>query len=323
MSTPSQSIAPPRRMSVSIKLGAVFLLLAIIASGNLYFSNVMHDSIANIADIINQSGRLRYLSQKIAFNSASFVLEPSEAAKQVGLETETEFEMRYASVVREVEQLHPLMRSAGDDLEAHLEQIDQTWQHQRAALARVRAEPELAARRAAQSEVATDAVLLLGQTDGLVSALEKAAHSANQRVDFIIYLVQALEVLLMLGAFFYVRSRITLPIINLTEFSRRFAAGEHGVSMDFHSHDEIGELVLTFNTTAKQISALVEELDRRAQENAMLAAILEATSDFVGTASPEGHCLYINRAGRKIMGLAEDESLSGHTIADYLPARDG
>jgi len=306
-------------MSVSIKLGAVFLLLAMIASGNLYFSNVMHDSIANVADIINQSGRLRYLSQKIAFNSASFVLEPSEAAKQVGLETETEFGIRYTGLVREVERLNPLMRSAGDDLDTYLQQIEQTRQHQRAALARVRAESELAARRAAQSEVATDAVLLLGQTDGLVSALEKASHAARQRVDIIIYLVQALEILLMLGAFFYVRSRITLPIINLTEFSRRFAAGEHGVSMDFHSHDEIGELVLTFNATAKQVSELVEELDRRARENAMLAAILESTSDFVGTASPEGHCLYINRAGRRIMGLAEDESLSGHTIANFYP----
>ncbi len=319
MSTPSQAIAPPRRMSVSIKLGAVFLLLAMIASGNLYFSNVMHDSIANIAAIINQSGRLRYLSQKIAFNSASFVLEPSEAAKQVGLETETEFAIRYAGLAHEIEQLHPLMRSAGDGLEAYLEQIDQTRQHQRAVLARVRAESELTARRAAQSEVATDAVLLLGQTDALVGALEKAAHSARQRVGFIIYLVQALEVLLMLGAFFFVRSRITLPIINLTEFSRRFAAGEHGVRMDFHSHDEIGELVLTFNSTAKQVAALVDELDRRARENAMLAAILESTSDFVGTASPEGHCLYINRAGRRIMGLAEDESLSGHTIANFYP----
>ena len=306
-------------MSVSIKLGAVFLLLATLASGNLVFSNMMHGSIANIADIINQSGRLRYLSQKIAFDSASFVLEPSGAAKQVGLEAQTRFEMRFASVVREVEQLHPLMRSAGDDLEAHLEQIDQTWQHQHAALARVWTEPEKVARQAAQSEVATDAVLLLAQTDGLVSALEKAAHSANKRVDFILYLVQALEILLMLGAFFYVRSRITLPIINLTEFTRRFAAGEHGVSMDFHSRDEIGELVLTFNATTRQVSALVGELDRRARENAMLAAILEATSDFVGTASSDGQCLYLNRAGRRIMGLAEDESLSGHTIANFYP----
>ncbi|MCR4298681.1 MAG: EAL domain-containing protein, partial [Gallionella sp.] len=147
----------------------------------------------------------------------------------------------------------------------------------------------------------------------------KAAHTANQREDAIMYLVQALEILLVVWVFFYVRSRITLPILNLTDFARRFAAGERTVRMDFHSHDEIGELVLTFNTTAAQTTELIEELGRRARENAVLATILETTTDLVGTTSPEGHCLYLNRAGRKILGLAEDEDLGRHTIADYYP----
>ncbi|MCR4297783.1 MAG: type IV pili methyl-accepting chemotaxis transducer N-terminal domain-containing protein, partial [Gallionella sp.] len=206
MTTSPKSIALPRHLSVSVKLGGVFLLLAIIATGNLYFSNVMHDSISNIASIINQSGRLRYLSQKIAFNSASFVMD-GEAARQSEREGENAFNLRYASVAREVGNLHPLMRSTGDNLEGHLERIDKTWQRQHAALERVLTEPGLEARRAAQNEVAADAVLLLGEADNLVSALEKAAHTANQRVDAIIYLVQALELLLVVWVFVYVRSR--------------------------------------------------------------------------------------------------------------------
>ncbi len=319
MTTAPKPIALPRHLTVSIKLGGGFLLLAIIATGNLYFSNEMHDSISNIASIINQSGQLRYLSQKIAFNSASFVLEPGENARQSEREAENAFNLRYASVAREIGHLHPLMRSAGDNLEEQLERIDRTWQRQHTALERVLAEPSLAARRAAQDDVAADAAALLVETDHLVSALEKAAHTANQRVDFIIYMVQAVEILLMLWVFFYVRSRITLPILNLTDFVRRFAAGERTARMDFHSHDEIGELVLTFNTTAAQNAELIDELDRRARENATLAAILEATTDLVGTTSPEGHCLYLNRAGRKILGLAEDEDLGRHTITDYYP----
>jgi PAS domain S-box-containing protein len=128
-----------------------------------------------------------------------------------------------------------------------------------------------------------------------------------------------LEILLMLAAFFYVRSRITAPIINLTEFTRRFAAGEHGVRMDFHSGDEIGELVLTFNATAKQTNKLIDELDRRARENAAMAAILGATTDFVSSASPEGRILYLNRAGYRMLGLAGDEDLSRYVIPDFHP----
>ncbi|MDD5300923.1 MAG: PAS domain S-box protein [Gallionella sp.] len=319
MTISPESVVQPRRLSVSIKLGGIFLLLAIIATGNLYLSNTLHDSIANIANIINQSGRLRYLSQQIAFQSASFVLEPSEAARQSELDAENEFKMRYAGVASEISRLHPLMRSAGDNLEGHLEHIDKTWQRQHIALERLLAEPGLAERQAAQREVAADAAAMLGEADHLVSSLEKAAHTANQRVDFIIYLVQALEILLMLGAFFYVRSRITAPIINLTEFTRRFAAGERGVRMDFHSRDEIGELVLTFNTAAAQNAELIDELDRRARENTTLAAILEATTDFAGTASAEGRILYLNRAGYRMLGLAGDENLDLYTITDFHP----
>jgi PAS domain S-box-containing protein len=319
MTISSESVVQPRRLSVSIKLGAVFLLLAITATGNLYLSNTLHDSIANIANIINQSGRLRYLSQQVAFQSASFVLEPGEAARQSEVEAENEFKVRYAGVAKEIGNLHLLMRSTGDNLEEHLGRIDKAWQDLHIALERVLAEPDLAARQAAQREVAAGAAAMLSEAEHLVDALEKAAYTANQRVDFIIYLVQVLEILLMLWVFFYVRSRVTAPIINLTEFTRRFAAGERGVRMDFRSSDEIGELVLTFNATAAQTDELIGELGRRARENATLASILEATTDIVATASPEGRILYLNCAGRKTLGLAGGEDLGRYTIADFHP----
>ncbi|MCR4304054.1 MAG: EAL domain-containing protein [Gallionella sp.] len=312
-------ISQPRRLSVSIKLGGVFLLLALIATGNLYLSNTLHDSVLNIASIINQSGRLRYLSQEIALHSSGFVPEQSEDARQLVRDKERGFEANYARLSREIAQLHPLMRSAGDDLEGHLEYLDKVWQRQHAALEGVLAGQDMAARHAAQNEVASGAAAMLGEADRLVSALEKASHTTNQRVDFIIYLVQAVEILLMLGVFFYVRSRVTLPILKLTDFTRRFAAGERGVRMDFRSNDEIGELALAFNSTATQTAGLIGELDRRAQENAMLAGILATTTDIVGTAAPDGRVLYLNRAGRTMLGLAEDEDLGHYTIADFHP----
>ena len=262
MDIPSESAAQPRRLSVGFKLGGVFLLLVTLATGNLYFVGKGYDSIANVADIINQSGQLRYLSQQIAFQSASFLQEPGEAARQSKLKVESEFKMRYASVAREIGQLHPLMRSAGDNLEKHLEYIDKIWQRQHFALERVLAEPDLAVRQAAQREVVADAVVMLSEADHLVGALEKAANTAHRRVNFIIYLVQALAALFTFLLFLYVRSRIIVPITKLTDFTRRFAVGERGVRMDFHSNDEIGELVSTFNSTATQTAELIDKFDR-------------------------------------------------------------
>ena len=52
---------------------------------------------------------------------------------------------------------------------------------------------------------------------------------------------------------------------------------------------------------------------------ARLAAILEATSDLVGTADQEGRVLYLNRAGRNLLGIGVDEDVSGLMVKDLQP----
>lgn len=51
-----------------------------------------------------------------------------------------------------------------------------------------------------------------------------------------------------------------------------------------------------------------------------LAAILETTTDFVGTTSKDGHVLYINKAGRTMLGIAGDEDVSTLKVSDLFPA---
>ena len=55
-------------------------------------------------------------------------------------------------------------------------------------------------------------------------------------------------------------------------------------------------------------------------ERKRLAAILEATSDFVATATPDGRVLYYNRAARRMLGLADDEDIRSIRIPDTHPA---
>jgi diguanylate cyclase (GGDEF)-like protein/PAS domain S-box-containing protein len=51
--------------------------------------------------------------------------------------------------------------------------------------------------------------------------------------------------------------------------------------------------------------------ERQAQAaRARLVATLEATSDFVGTMSPDGRLEYVNRAGRRLLGLAPDADVA-------------
>lgn len=50
-----------------------------------------------------------------------------------------------------------------------------------------------------------------------------------------------------------------------------------------------------------------------------LAAILEATTDFVMMADLQGHALYLNRAGRGLVGIPADADIGAYTIADFQP----
>jgi len=54
--------------------------------------------------------------------------------------------------------------------------------------------------------------------------------------------------------------------------------------------------------------------------NRSLAAILEATPDFVGIYDLEGRAVYINKAGRKMVGIDENEDISNLQFAEFTAA---
>lgn len=63
----------------------------------------------------------------------------------------------------------------------------------------------------------------------------------------------------------------------------------------------------------------VTERKRAEEAQRRLGAILEATPDLVGIADRDGHVLYLNRAGRSMIGIDEAEDISQTTIAQYHP----
>ena len=72
----------------------------------------------------------------------------------------------------------------------------------------------------------------------------------------------------------------------------------------------------------EQVNALQREISERERAevaDARLAAILEATPDIVVSADPTGTAFYLNRAGRQVLGLADDKDISGLKTLDFHP----
>jgi PAS domain S-box-containing protein len=74
--------------------------------------------------------------------------------------------------------------------------------------------------------------------------------------------------------------------------------------------------------SSEGVSVYLREVTARKQaEEARrrLSSIIEATPDFVGSTDPQGRGLYLNRAGRRMVGLAEEEDARVWSLASAHP----
>ncbi len=68
--------------------------------------------------------------------------------------------------------------------------------------------------------------------------------------------------------------------------------------------------------------AMAAEVAGRKQAQAdreRLGSIIESTSDFVGSADGEGNVIYVNRAGRRLVGLRDDADVAQMRVSDFHP----
>jgi PAS domain S-box-containing protein len=66
----------------------------------------------------------------------------------------------------------------------------------------------------------------------------------------------------------------------------------------------------------------ITERKRMEKDLRMIAAVVESSTDLVGFASLEGEELFLNPAGRRMLGIDPDEPLAGASVADHVMDED-
>ena len=66
----------------------------------------------------------------------------------------------------------------------------------------------------------------------------------------------------------------------------------------------------------------VSERRRADEERQRLAAVVEQSTDFIGIATPDGRGIYVNEAGRRLVGLPDAASVRQTRVIDYFADRD-
>jgi len=102
----------------------------------------------------------------------------------------------------------------------------------------------------------------------------------------------------------------------------RTSTGTIGVLVVQHYEDQDAYSPRDLELLATIADQLALALERKQAEEtqARLTRILESTMDFVCIADKQSRLLYINRAGRKMIGVGPDEDISKITILDLHPA---
>lgn len=145
-------------------------------------------------------------------------------------------------------------------------------------------------------------VYLCVSHSGLYKKLNKA-KKIIAGISIFSIIATCLTIYLLLGRY------LRLPIKQLVMATERISQGNLNYRVPVKTDDEIGVLAASFNK-------MTENLLKTTTEQTRLSAILETTTDFVGTASADGHLLYINKAGRKMIGIGEDEDVTKLTIPE-------
>lgn len=107
----------------------------------------------------------------------------------------------------------------------------------------------------------------------------------------IIYLSAGIAIVLTTIFAFFLSTRITAPLRKMREAAIQIAKGKFDAKVPILTHDEIGELALTFNRMGRQLKNFITALN---QEKEQLSGVLSSMADGVITFDRTGSILVTN-----------------------------
>jgi len=316
------------QLGIAQKIGAVFAVLLLIAAANIVLVERMIQKSDSVADTINVAGKLRMLGQRVALQALNHGNGVGAGEVEVR-QLMRDFEAALASLSDGGYvfgmYIDPLSRLHGARLEAVREQwvvyrrsvhqlLEEVGRHRDEAGSLAAA--ALAARGSVNmlmEDMASQSTRLLERSEALMSGILVDVHSLRDEGMRRMYMLLAVDALLILLAFMAVRRQIVVPLRDLSTHCRELASGNYGTRFEVSTQDEIGQLAKVFNESAWRIGSLVEriEQDRSSLERAesMFRGIAE--NSMVGVyIAHKGRFIYVNTKMAEMFGYTRDEMVA-------------
>jgi diguanylate cyclase (GGDEF)-like protein/PAS domain S-box-containing protein len=140
----------------------------------------------------------------------------------------------------------------------------------------------------------------------------------------VFHIAVVLTILFMVTMALIFASRLSSPILKLSELTRRIQESkDYSLRSSITNHDEIGVLATGFNSMLQDIEGTHRKLEQLNRQNRLL---LESASDGIFSLSGNGDIVYANPAAAVLLGASEDSLVGRHcgslfatTVADADP----
>lgn len=248
--------------TISKKLGMTFAIILLVAAANVVLVRAMLTDINGVAETINVAGKLRMLSQKIAFETTKVLREQGHGKVRVAAAMD-DFETALSALGRGGSAFGYHVKRLPNRLQRQLEVTLMDWgsyrSHTVEALARATSATDFTAELV---QITKDAERLLADAETLVRELTNEAQQAQQRALMEMYGLLLLDVMVLAAVFLATRRQIVHPLLALAQRSKEIAAGNYHTRSGFRSSDEIGQLADAFDHAAQRISELIARIDQ-------------------------------------------------------------
>lgn len=326
---PAHAAGPQRRRRIwrptlGRKLAVVTVFFLLFWSGYLGISHLSRAHTAAFAEQVNESGRLRMQSQRIAFLAAVCDDELPAGRGRQCREALQHAVADYEAILAGIEAvpLEFFLNADQQRIGAAIDTLRLEWGHYRRAAEAIAAGAGDSA--VARGFIERNAELMLERAEALTSLLVASQRRAQAWRDNAQNALQLLGLLMLVGIAALGYRQVVRPLRALVRLTRRAGKGDYSGRLDYLARDEIGELVAAFNETNARTERLVDALEAEAaaarRAEARADNLLESAADGIIICDFSGRIVRVNREAERIFAYAREE-LIDRNVLDLVPER--
>ncbi|WKZ17012.1 MAG: SemiSWEET family transporter [Candidatus Jettenia caeni] len=158
---------------------------------------------------------------------------------------------------------------------------------------------------------------------GVIAEIDKdEGYGVAYNLNYIVWGVLLILAFPFVMVAYLVGKKLSVPILKLTEVTKKMASGDLAQRVDIQREDELGELASSFNVMAKSLDEKTKEIiisEKRYRE------IFNSIKEGVYQSDPgaEGVFTFINKAGAEILGYSAPEEVIGTKVKNiYVDPED-